>query len=242
MNKIGRSIKSGIGMMKYSMAFKMNVVLMIAFAALGIAYEVITVFSMLRGEHSQGISNYNGIWMLAISPIYSIQLMYGISLAGIVQSSSAKKGLLVYAATAFKAVMEIVCYTILAVTRYFCCQITGEARPDILFGLLFFGLFSLVISLYTVIIYRYVTAGYVIMLPLIIIFMLVPVFTSRKEILFNPSVLMGMMPFGHSYAACVIIGAAIVILDIVLFFVLSKLLYKVPLAERAFKQLLARAK
>ncbi len=57
MNKIGRSIKSGIGMMKYSVAFRMNVVLMIAFAALGIAYEVITVFSMLRGEHSQGISN-----------------------------------------------------------------------------------------------------------------------------------------------------------------------------------------
>lgn len=242
MNKIGRSIKSGIGMMKYSVAVKLNVTLMIAFTVLGIAYEVITVFSMLSGGHSQGISNYNGIWMLAISPLYSIQLMYGISLAGIVQSSSAKKGLLVYAATAFKAVMEIVCYTILAVTRYFCCRFVGQPRPDILFGLLFFGLFSLVISVYTVIIYRYVTAGYVIMLPVIIIFMLIPVFTSRKDIIFNPSVFMGMMPFGHSYAACAAIGAGLVIFDIVMFFLLSKMLYKVPLAERAFKQLLARSK
>ena len=242
MNKIGRSIKSGIGMMKYSMALKMNVTLMIAFAVLGIAYEVITVFSMLGESASGGITNYNGIWMLAISPVYSIQLMYGVSLSGLVQSSSAKKGLLVYAATAFKTVMEIICFAILAVTRYFCFKNAVVPRHEILFGLIFFGLFSMFISLYTVIIYRYVTIGYVVMLPIIIIVMLIPMFMHTKSVALNPAMIMTRLPFGNSYAGSLAVGAAVVVIDIVLFYVLSLLLYKVPLSERAFKQLLARSK
>lgn len=40
----------------------------------------------------------------------------------------------------------------------------------------------------------------------------------------------------------ILIGAILLIVDAVLFYVLSRALYKVPLDERAFKRLLARAK
>ncbi len=243
MKKLIRSLKMGFSLFKYSLAYKMNIVLMLVFGGLGIAYEVITVFSNMESEGVQhGITNYNGIWMLAMSPLYAIQMMYGLSLSGVIQSSDSKRLLLVDAATAFKAIWEIICFAILAVTRYICYRNADLNKGDILFGLLFFGLFSLVISLYTVIIYRYTTIGYIVMLPLIILFMLVPLFMNRSNISFSPVNFMSRMPFGESYLACLAISAAIVIIDIVLFYVLSVVMYKVPLSEKSFRQLLSRAK
>ena len=243
MNRFIRSLKTGFSLMKYSLAFKMNMALMLVFGGLGIAYEVITVFSNMASEGvSHGISNYNGIWMLAMSPLYAIQMMYGVSLSGIAQSSDSKRLLLVDSATAFKAIWEIVCFAIIALTRYICFRNADLNKGDILFGLLFFGLFSLVISLYTVIIYRYTTVGYVVMLPLIILFMLVPLFMNRSNLSFSPVSLMSRLPFGESYPVCLAIAAGIVIIDIVLFYALSVAMYKVPLSEKAFRQLLSRAK
>ncbi len=242
MNSNGKKMINGLKLMKYSLAFKMNIVLMIAFTVLGLAYEVTTVFSQMGGDPSRGITNYNGIWMLAISPIYATQLMYGLSLSGVIQSSSAKKSLLVYSAVGYKAIAEIICFAILAVTRYLCCRFSGVYSGDILFGLVFFGLFSMILSLYTIIIYRNTTVGYVIMLPIIIACMLVPVFLNRKAVDFSPVLLMERLPFGESYAGSLAVGAAIVIVDIVLFYILSNLLYKVPLSEKAFRQLLSRSK
>ena len=118
MKKLIRSLKMGFSLFKYSLAYKMNIVLMLVFGGLGIAYEVITVFSNMESEGVQhGITNYNGIWMLAMSPLYAIQMMYGLSLSGVIQSSDSKRLLLVDAATAFKAIWEILCFAILAVTR-----------------------------------------------------------------------------------------------------------------------------
>ena len=242
MNKNGKMLIKGIKLMKYSLAFRLNIVLMIVFTVLGLAYEVTTVFSQMGGDPSRGIANYNGVWMLALSPIYAIQLMYGLSLSGVIQSSGAKRSLLVYSAVGYKAVAEIICFALLAVTRYLCCKLSGVYSGDILFGLIFFGLFSMLLSLYTIVIYRYTTLGYVIMLPVIIVFMLVPIFLNGKAAAFSPVLLMSRLPFGESYAGSLAVGALIVVMDIALFYILSNLFYKVPLSEKAFRQLLSRSK
>ena len=242
MNGNGNKIIKGLKLMKYSLAFRMNIVLMIVFTVAGLVYEVTTVFSQMGGDRSHGITNYNGIWMLAISPIYATQLMYGLSLSGVIQSSSAKKSLLVYSAAGYKAVTEIICFAILAVTRYLCCRLSGTYSGDILFGLIFYGLFSMLLSLYTIVIYRYTTLGYVVMLPIIIACMLIPIFLNRNAANFSPISLMNRLPFGESYVGSLAVGAAIVVIDIVLFYILSNLLYKVPLSEKAFRQLLSRSK
>ncbi len=236
-----RSFKTGLGMIKYSLAAKMNIALMIVFLILGIFYEIMTVVSHVTASRS-GFVNYNGIWMLALAPLYAIQLMYGISLSGVVQSSCVKKMLLVDTATVFKAVCEVICFAILVLTRYLSCRLSGDASANILFGLIFFGIFSMLISLYTVIIYRYVTIGYVVMLPLIIACMLLGFFSERKGFSFSLDTIMARMPFGDSFPGCLAIGALLVIIDIVAFYFMSRVFYKIPLSEKAFRQMLARVK
>ena len=238
MGRIGRAIKVGVGMMKYSLAVKMNLVLMILFMVLGIFYEVMMMFS--SGESSPVA--FNGIWMLALAPMYAIQLMYGISLSGVVQSSSAKRTLLVDSSTVFKAISEILSFLILVIARIVACNKQGGANSTMLFGLVFYGIFSLVLSVYTVVIYRYPVIGYAVLLPLLIIMMVGAIFVGRDTVALNPVRVLDIIGIGNNFTVCLAIGSGIIVLDIVLFYVLSAVLYKVPLSERAFKQLLARAK
>ena len=238
MNKVGKYLKLGIGMMKYSLSPKLNFASIIIFLLLGIMYELIEYVSSMSGA----VYKFSGLgpWMLAITPMYALQYLYGVCISGMVQTSSQKKVIMIQSTTACKAVLECFSFAILIVLRFLMYKGTGN--EDYLFELLAFGIYSMLMSLYALVVYRYNLIGYAVMLPLIIIAFMITSVLSTVSSALNPIRLVQSLLFLNGFGAYVVVGAIIIALDILLFYVLSKCFYKIPISEKSFKQMLERAK
>lgn len=235
---IVKSVKMVFSMLRYSMQIKTNIALLIIFTLLGILYEIMSVFG------GKEISFYNGAWMLALAPMYSVQLLYSTLMAGVIQSSGIRKLITVDGALIMKEIFTVLGFIFIAVFRYLNFRFNTECGDEVLAGIIFYGIFTIVLSLYTLIAYRYLYVGYLVLLPILVLLMILQVFSDRifKTAVTPGSSFLSLLNISGNFPACLLIGVALIVIDAVLFYVLSRALYKVPLDERAFKRLLARAK
>ena len=235
---IFKSVKTVFSMLRYSMQIKTNIAMLIIFTILGIVYEIMSVFG------GKAISFYNGAWMLALAPMYSVQLLYSTLMSGVIQSSGIRKLITVDGALIMKELFTVLGFIFIAVFRYLNFRFNAEGGDEVLAGIIYYSIFTLMLSLYTLVIYRYLYVGYIVLLPILIIFMVAPIFSDRiiKASESMKGSFLSVLGLSGNYFGCLLTGAILLIVDAVLFYVLSRALYKVPLDERAFKRLLARAK
>ena len=230
---IFKSVKTVFSMLKYSMQIKTNIAMLIIFTILGIGYEIMSVFG------GRTITFYNGAWMLALAPMYSVQLLYSTLMSGVIQSSGIRKLITVDGALIMKEIFTVLGFVFIAVFRF-----NAEGGDEVLAGIIYYSIFTIMLSLYTLVIYRYLYVGYIVLLPILIIFMVAPIFSDRiiKASESMEGSFLSVLGLSGNYFGCLLIGAILLIVDAVLFYALSRVFYKVPLDERAFKRLLARAK
>ncbi|MBR6908760.1 MAG: hypothetical protein IKN35_00515, partial [Lachnospiraceae bacterium] len=109
---IFKSVKTVFSMLRYSMQIKTNIAMLIIFTILGIVYEIMSVFG------GKAISFYNGAWMLALAPMYSVQLLYSTLMSGVIQSSGIRKLITVDGALIMKELFTVLGFIFIAVFRY----------------------------------------------------------------------------------------------------------------------------
>jgi hypothetical protein len=229
-DSMGKDLKVGWGMLKNTIMFKSNAALLALFTVIGFVMEFTT-----KGE------NIMGVYFMAIIGLYVSQFLNGVAVSEMVQSSHYKRALLVDIPTIMIAIIQLVEYCILAGLRYWYCAQAGEVTPQYTSGLLFFGCFFFMITIYNLLVYRVPVAGYGLLA--IIIISVIPGFTGGRA--FNYTGIAGFLknlPICNNYWYTFATGLAIVIIDVVVFYILSRILYKVPLSTRIWKRALERQK
>ncbi|MCR4616724.1 MAG: hypothetical protein K5669_00910 [Lachnospiraceae bacterium] len=233
-----KTTKTAFGLLKYSMQLKTNIILMIVFIIMGLMYEVMSMFG------GTGVAFYNGAWMFALAPMYIVQLLYSVFMAGVIQSSGIKKAVMTDGAFMLKEIVTLTGFLIIAVCRYFSFKNGHNNADSILFGLLFFGAFNILTSIYTIVIYRFMYAGYIIILPILLVFMLAPLFNDALNIFKGDlaGTVLSALHLSGNYAMCLLTAVGLLLIDALVFYFLSKGLYNYSLDERVFKRLLARVR
>ena len=238
MSKMGKNLKLGVGMMKYSLSPKLNFASIILFFILGIIYEMVEYTSSMSSARYK--FSHIGAWMLAIPAMYAIQFLYGVCISGMIQSAATKKTIVIQATTVCKAVLEYIAFAILVVSRYIGYKNAGN--EGFLIGLLTFGVYSMLLSIYSLVVYRYPVIGYAVILPLVIVSFMISTFISNVKPFMNSVSFVQRIPLMNVFGVYVIVGALIIMLDLLFFYILSKCMYKIPISEKSFKQMLERAK
>lgn len=222
-----KDLKLTFGIMKYAPKTKTYIVLGIVFPIIGILYEIMNVFK----DYGLMMGGY----FVALTPIYLVQVIYAIALSQLVQSSSKKKRLMTVCVSLVYSLFTLLGYIIIAVIRIAGGYYNGwENIESLSSGLVITVLVMFFMTLYVHIVYRWMIAGYLTLIPLIVLLVSSINGDSPKGIL----LLLRSIPFCANFPLTLGICFCLVILNGFIFYGLSLALYNKPLSERVFKRML----
>jgi len=229
-----KNLKLGMGLLRYSLQIKTNLTMLILFSLMGVLYEVL----------QQGKSFF-GIYFLALVPLYLSQLLNAVFITGLAQSSNKKHAILVDIPALFSFVWTTVTYLFLILLRFLYYKTSGQLPKLAMLGLLYFGLILIFMTIYNVFVFRKPWLGYLFLAILIFALSFTGGLSMRLEDANMGYViaqkLLNLSLFDHP-ALLTMIGYMLVVANALVFYLLSNLLYKMPLSERTYKQALSRAK
>ncbi len=226
-SNIFKEMVLGFKMLKYSMNIKMNGIMLLIMFIIGIMMDVIS-----KGQ------NIMGTYMMLMSVVYIPQFFYGISVSSMVQSSNCKKKLLVNIPTIMIGIVSILMFAYICVTRYIFRLFEDASVPANYSSIILFSFVLLLLILYATVVFRKPIIGYIILMIFLLIY--VPTVISKgTEWIWNLAL---RISFTSDYLTCVLIGGGFLVFDIIMLYVFSKALYKIPFSMKMWKRVLEQAK
>ena len=212
-------------LLKYTMNVKMSIVSIIIFIAVGILFELLTVFAGNRISFQTWL-DYGALFLFTAA-MYPAQLIYSMDMSGMVQSSAYKKKI----QTLFPAILSFMSNLTAMVFLLLIRGLGTQLRPDMVSqlwtGMFFNGILLLFMNLMTVLIYKF----YVVTIVL---------FAVACGVLAS---MWSIQPFIGDIAGWEIVMSApfvilfcltMVFVGILIQYFLARAIYKHPFSKRAF--------
>lgn len=225
-----KDVVFGFKILFYANHYKMSLVTVILAFFAGIVFDAVTL-----GR------NFIGMYYLCLIPPYLCQLWNSVAVTGILQSSPKKRSILITAPVKYYFLLATIIYAVLCLLRLFYYSI-GHLTETAMFGLAYFGVIMLLLTLYDVIVFRFPEIGYGILFVTFVVMGFMGGFSikdSDKLASFVASVITEI-PFIDRRGVLPVIGFVLMIFCTMFFYGLSKVLYKVPLSTKAYRFSLER--
>ncbi|MBR1861651.1 MAG: hypothetical protein IJ796_07320 [Lachnospiraceae bacterium] len=227
-----KDIKLGFGLIRFAPKYKTNIAFCIIFPVIGLIYEIMNIF----GNPGFTLGGY----FVALAPIYLVQILYSIGLSGMVQSSSAKRKLMTSSVSMVYSSVMILGFLLIAGIKAFAGYYHNwENVRTVSTGLLLSSLIMVFSTFYVQVVYRWIVAGYLILIPMVMLLVFGGV--GSQDRVTGLIKIAQMIPFTGNYVLTFLISLVIVIANAFLFYGLSVAFYRKPLASRLFKRMLERA-
>lgn len=216
-------LKLGIKLLKYSLQFKMSVVVACIFIAIGLIYDMALV--SISGT---AISTYYLFGM-----VFGAQMISSLNASSMVQSSPCKKRLQTRIMTAICVCMEIIPITVMLVIKAVQYYYKEDMRVHVINSILIVSAAVLLLNLYMVMATKFYWSSSIVFLVVVIFYVIFFMRWQYRVALHD--VKMETVFLQLPFWGAVVLGG-------VLIYVLSNLLYKREYSKMMFKTALERAK
>ena len=213
-----KDIKLGFKLLRYGYKLKLNVIMLVFLAVIGIASDIM----------SKGTTIIGGIYFM-MSGMFTFQLIMSMDVSELIQSTSLKKKLPIYIPVMSSTVINLVVFTFLVIERVILIQNSVADKKQLIFTL-----FTLDVELYTSICYKYYVLGFIVFM---VLFM--GVFTVFSGAAFVP---VSNAVFKLGLPVVALLGYIAIFAGGALEILIGELLYKKPLSEFAFRGFFRDAK
>ena len=213
-----KDIKLGFKLLRYGYKLKLNVIMLVLFAVIGIASDIM----------SKGTTIIGGVYFM-MSGMFTFQLIMSMDVSELIQSTSLKKKLQIYI-----PVINLVIFTFLVVERVILIQYGVADKTQLVYTLFTIDVVLLIVYLYTSICYKYYVLGFI---AFMVLFM--GVFTVLSGAAFVP---VSNAVFKLGLPVVALLGYIAIFAGGALEILIGELLYKKPLSEFAFRGFFRDAK
>ena len=229
-----KDIKLGFKLLRYGYKLKLNVIMFVFFAVIGIASDIM----------SKGTSIIGGVYFMMCG-MFTFQLIMSMDVSELIQSTSLKKKLQIYIPVMSSTVINLVVFTFLQASAVFITD-TIPNRPIILIQnsvadkkQLIFTLFTLDVELLTVYLYTSICYKYYVLGFIVFMVLFMGVFTAFSGAAFVP---VSNAVFKLGLPVVALLGYIAIFAGGALEILIGELLYKKPLSEFAFRGFFRDAK
>ena len=209
-----KDIKLGFKLLRYGYKLKLNVIMFVFFAVIGIASDIM----------SKGTSIIGGVYFMMCG-MFTFQLIMSMDVSELIQSTSLKKKLQIYIPVMSSTVINLVVILI---------QNSVADKKQLIFTLFTLDVELLTVYLYTSICYKYYVLGFIVFM---VLFM--GVFTVFSGAAFVP---VSNAVFKLGLPVVALLGYIAIFAGGALEILIGELLYKKPLSEFAFRGFFRDAK
>lgn len=144
-----KDIKLGFKLLRYGYKLKLNVIMLVFLAVIGIASDIM----------SKGTTIIGGIYFM-MSGMFTFQLIMSMDVSELIQSTSLKKKLQIYIPVMSSTVINLVVFTFLVIERVILIQNSVADKKQLIFTLFTLDVELLTVYLYTSICYKYYVLGF----------------------------------------------------------------------------------
>ena len=218
-----KDIKLGFKLLRYGYKLKLNVIMFVFFAVIGIASDIM----------SKGTSIIGGVYFMMCG-MFTFQLIMSMDVSELIQSTSLKKKLQIYIPVMSSTVINLVVFTFLVIERVILIQNSVADKKQLIFTLFTLDVELLTVYLYTSICYKYYVLGFIVFM---VLFM--GVFTVFSGAAFVP---VSNAVFKLGLPVVALLGYIAIFAGGALEILIGELLYKKPLSEFAFRGFFRDAK
>ena len=218
-----KDIKLGFKLLRYGYKLKLNVIMLVFFAVIGIASDIM----------SKGTTIIGGIYFM-MSGMFTFQLIMSMDVSELIQSTSLKKKLQIYIPVMSSTVINLVIFTFLVVERVILIQYGVADKTQLIYTLFTLDVALFIVYLYTSICYKYFVLGFIVFM---VLFM--GVFTVFSGAAFVP---VSNAVFKLGLPVVALLGYIAIFAGGALEILIGELLYKKPLSEFAFRGFFRDAK
>ena len=216
-----KDIKLGFKLLRYGYKLKLNVIMLVFFAIIGIASDII----------SKGTSIIGGIYFMMCG-MFTFQLIMSMDVSELIQSTSLKKKLQIPVMSS--TIINLVVFTFLVIERVILIQNSVADKKQLIFTLFTIDVVLLTVYLYTSICYKYFVLGFIVFM---VLFM--GVFTVLSGVAFVP---VSNVVFKLGLPVVALLGYIAIFAGGAFEILIGELLYKKPLSEFAFRGFFRDAK
>lgn len=156
-----KDIKLGFKLLRYGYKLKLNVIMFVFFAVIGIASDIM----------SKGTSIIGGVYFMMCG-MFTFQLIMSMDVSELIQSTSLKKKLQIYIPVMSSTVINLVVFTFLVIERVILIQNSVADKKQLIFTLFTLDVELLTVYLYTSICYKYYVLGFIVFMVLFMAFLL----------------------------------------------------------------------
>ena len=218
-----KDIKLGFKLLRYGYKLKLNVIMFVFFAVIGIASDIM----------SKGTSIIGGVYFMMCG-MFTFQLIMSMDVSELIQSTSLKKKLQIYIPVMSRTVINLVVFTFLVIERVILIQNSVADKKQLIFTLFTLDVELLTVYLYTSICYKYYVLGFIVFM---VLFM--GVFTVFSGAAFVP---VSNAVFKLGLPVVALLGYIAILAGGAFEILIGELLYKKPLSEFAFRGFFRDAK
>ena len=232
--RLSSDLRLGISLMRYTMDGK----------RVTIAFLVVGVVGLLNDAATRG-RGYMGLYFLAVLSLYLTQTLNMHMVSGFVHSSSKKHRIFVEIPTLFLFLSNTLIYLLLVLLRIVYRNVFGELAKSAMVGLLFYGLTLILLTVYGVFAYHSTALRFLLLFAVIFLISISGGFSSSVEETGAYMRIFGTLEQTGLLDNPVLVGLAgyvPVLISVLVFYILSSLVYPWPVSERIYKQALAREK
>ncbi len=211
--------KKSVKLQSYGFQAKLQIGMLFLYIVIGLFIEFV----------SKG-TQWLGPFFIMLAPMFFCQVLYGLGLSNVVQSSPYKKRLQTTMPAFSSLVLSLIFMTGVIVLKYFEMRWFPKSIKESMFCLLTMAVVSMVMNSYTAIVYKYYLLS---MILLIVPLGLISGFSSAVT---NSEHLMSKMPMwlqNLQFPTVAIISYVCLILGFILQYGVSLLLYRKPLSQYA---------
>ena len=209
-----KDIKLGFKLLRYGYKLKLNVIMFVFFAVIGIASDIM----------SKGTSIIGGVYFM----------MCGMFTFQLIMSMDVSEKLQIYIPVMSSTVINLVVFTFLVIERVILIQNSVADKKQLIFTLFTLDVELLTVYLYTSICYKYYVLGFIVFM---VLFM--GVFTVFSGAAFVP---VSNAVFKLGLPVVALLGYIAILAGGAFEILIGELLYKKPLSEFAFRGFFRDAK
>ncbi len=220
----------GIKILSYAINTKISIVTVMFSFVGGLAMDYMT-----KGEL------FIGLYCMCLIPPYFSQLWNSVGISGVVQASVGKRRTLLSMPTKFYLLFSTIIYVSLIILRVVYYK-EGKLTDTAMFGLLYFGVVTLMLTLYDVFYFRIPEFGYTVLFAIVVVMWFSGgLFSySKGAVVTKVMPVVMSLPGFRNYIFTGIFGYMIMLLCTLVFYVLSRSMYRIPLSTRIYRYVLEK--
>ncbi|MCR4781314.1 MAG: hypothetical protein K5851_01000 [Lachnospiraceae bacterium] len=225
-----------VSLLKFSQRFKMMIITAGLFTLFGFGFEIFQNIIAPQAFYGDSIMTSNmsfplGGLFIAIMPMYFAQMYLGLSLSGMVSSSGMAKKLFYDVPVALYTCFMMVSYTVVVLLRVWMIHVNPEYTSIAKLGVVELGIICIILNLYTALVFKYYIISVILFIAGYLFFYFAMIGLYKIQFLTDIMIKVGDM----SFLQAVGVGYLLVVVSLVVYIIVTRLIYNKPVSKKIFK-------